>query len=401
MKRVYFENFFRDLTTVSNTDILLLFVFIGSFWRDIVTSKKKKVLKYALNIMLILGITLLTLYLIFKDNEPGKIFKQIGEADGRWLGLAAILMVIFVCGESVQFRMLFKGMKQKISMVKCILLSNIGFFYSQITPGASGGQPVQIIYMTKLGVNAFVSTLVCMMVTIVYKFMLVLLFILALILRTELVGGAIRDVIIFFIIGIICQLGFAAFLLICVLKPSFASWIVGIAIKLGTKLHIIKNPAALQQKADHSIQQYEAASDFLKENKHVMFKMAGITFIQRMAYFAVTFCVAMALRVENCDFISIVSLQVVLSLAVDVLPIPGASGVNEYVFVRLQTLIFGSSLVSAGLLMNRGITYYLLAAVTGVFSIIAHFYFGSEAKKLKTEEVSSEEPVAENDDLKE
>ncbi|MBP5533256.1 MAG: flippase-like domain-containing protein [Lachnospiraceae bacterium] len=355
------------------------------------TSAKKKVLKYALNIILILGITTLTLYLIFKDNEPSAILKQIGEADGRWLGLAVILMVIFVCSESVQLRMLFKGMKQKISMVKCILLSNIGFFYSQITPGASGGQPVQILYMTKLGVNAFVSTLVCMMVTIVYKFILVFLFFLALILRTELVGGAIRDVIIFFVIGIICQLGFAAFLLICVLKPAFASWIVGICIKLGTKLHIIKKPDELKAKADHSIQQYEAASDFLKKNKHVMIKMAGITFVQRIAYFAVTFCVAMALRVENCDFISVVSLQIVLSLAVDVLPIPGASGVNEYVFVRLQTLIFGSSLVSAGLLLNRGITYYLLAVVTGIFTLIAHFYFGSEAKKLKNGNASQQD----------
>ena len=146
---------------------------------------------------------------------------------------------------------------------------------------------------------------------------------------------------------------------------------MGICIKLGTKLHIIKKPDELKAKADHSIQQYEAASDFLKKNKHVMIKMAGITFVQRIAYFAVTFCVAMALRVENCDFISVVSLQ--------------------YVFVRLQTLIFGSSLVSAGLLLNRGITYYLLAVVTGIFTLIAHFYFGSEAKKLKNGNASQQD----------
>ena len=74
----------------------------------------KKFLKYALNILLILGITALTLHLLFKDNEPKKIFAQIKDADGRWLGIAALLMIVFVCGESVQFRMLFKGMKQKV-----------------------------------------------------------------------------------------------------------------------------------------------------------------------------------------------------------------------------------------------------------------------------------------------
>lgn len=342
----------------------------------------KKFLKYALNIILILGITALTLHLLFKDNEPAKIFEQIKEADCRWLGLAGLLMVIFVCGESVQFRMLFKGMKQKVSMIKCILLSNIGFFFSQITPGASGGQPLQIIYMTKLGVNAFVSTLVCMLVTLVYKLVLVILFFTALILRPSLVGGAISDVIVFFVIGIVCQLAFGSFLLICVLKPAFASWIVEKAIKLGTKIKLVKNPEGLYEKAENSIKQYEAASDFLKKNKHVMVKMALITIVQRIAYFAVTFCVARALHVEDCDIVDVIALQVVLSLAVDILPIPGASGVNEIVFVRLQTMIFGG-MVSAGLLLNRGITYYLFAVVTGIFTLVAHLYFNKVAKERK------------------
>lgn len=350
----------------------------------------KKFLKYALNILLILGITVLTLHLLFKDNEPKQIFNQIKEADCRWLGIAGLLMVVFLCGESVQFRMLFKGMKQKVSMVKCILLSNIGFFFSQITPGASGGQPLQIIYMTKLGVNAFVSTLVCMLVTLVYKLVLVILFFTALILRPALVGGAISDVIVFFVIGIVCQLAFGSFLLICVLKPSFASWIVETAIKIGAKLKIVKHPDKLSEKAENSIKQYEAASDFLKKNKHVMVKMAFITIVQRVTYFAVTFCVARALHINNCNIIDVIALQIVLSLAVDILPIPGASGVNEIVFVRLQQMIFGG-MVSAGLLLNRGITYYLFALVTGIFTLVAHLYFGKIAKARKNGEDSQED----------
>ena len=342
----------------------------------------KKFLKYTFNILLILGITVLTLHLLFKDNEPKKIFAQIKDADCRWLGVAGLLMVMFLCGESVQLRMLFKGMKQKVSMLKCILLSNIGFFFSQITPGASGGQPLQIIYMTKLGVNAFVSTLVCMLITLVYKLVLVILFFTALILRPALVGGAISDVILFFVIGIVCQLAFGSFLLLCVLRPSFASWIVESAIKIGAKLKIVKHPDKLSEKAENSIKQYEAASDFLKKNKHVMVKMAFITIVQRIAYFSVTFCVARALHVNDCNIIDVISLQIVLSLAVDILPIPGASGANEIVFVRLQTMIFGT-MVSAGLLLNRGITYYLFALVTGIFTLVAHLYFNKLAKERK------------------
>ena len=349
----------------------------------------KKIIKYILNVLLIIGITYLALYTLFKDNEPGKILKEIRDCDVKWLIVAAVLMVVFVCAESVQFRMLFKGMKQKVSLMKSILLSNIGFFFSQITPSASGGQPLQIIYMTKLGVNAFVSTLVCMMVTLVYKLTLVFLFILALILRPVLVGEAISDVLAFFIVGILFQAGFAFFLLACVLKPALALKVVNAFITLGAKLHIVKNPEETKGKAATSIQQYEMASDFLKKNPHIMVKMAVITFLQRLAYFSVAFCVAMALKVEGCTFLDVVALQIVLSLAVDMLPIPGASGANEILFMRLQQTIFGPA-VYAGVLLNRGFTYYLLTIVTSFFTLFAHIYFKKIKARLDLENRASQ-----------
>jgi len=352
-----------------------------------VNATLKKFLKYSLNVLLIVGITWLALHALFKDNEPGRILSMIRHADRRWLLIAVGLMVIFVCAESVQFRMLFKGMKEKVSLIKCIFLSNIGFFFSQITPGASGGQPLQVVYMTKLGVNAFVSTLVCMMITLVYKLTLVLLFIIALVMRPAFVGSAISDVLVFFIIGILIQSSFGLFLLVCVFKPSLALWVVNKFIGLGTKLHIVKKPEVTRAKAENSIKQYEAASDFIKKNMHIMLKMAIITFFQRLAYFLVAFCVAMALRVPGVDVVEVVILQVILSIAVDMLPIPGASGANEILFVRLQTMVFGQS-VSAGLLLNRGITYYFLTLVTGIFTLIGHLWFKCIAKKKNMEKQS-------------
>lgn len=349
----------------------------------------KKIIKYTINVLLIIGITVIALNILFKDNEPGAILREITEADYRWLLVAVVLMVGFVCAESIQMRMLLKGMKQKVSLFKCILLSNIGFFFSQITPSASGGQPLQIVYMTKLGVNGFVSTLVCMMVTLVYKLTLVGLFIIILIIQPGFVLSSIHDVLFFFIIGILIQAGVGFFLLACVLKPSLAMGVVTKSISLGTKLHIVRHPEETRQKAETSIKQYVAASDFLKKNTHIMWKMAIITFLQRLAYFSVAFCVAMALNVEECNFLKIVSLQIILSLAVDMLPLPGASGANEILFTTLQSEIFKNK-VSAGLLLNRGITYYLLAIVTGVFTLFAHLYF----KKIRS---GSQAPAQEED----
>ena len=54
-------------------------------------------------------------------------------------------------------------------------VSSVGFFFSCITPSASGGQPMQIYYMKKEKIPIPVSTVVLMIVTITYKLVLVVI----------------------------------------------------------------------------------------------------------------------------------------------------------------------------------------------------------------------------------
>lgn len=337
------------------------------------STRTKKLLKYGINILIIAILSFIAAKIIFKNNEPREIWNQVKQAKIGWLILAAVLMLLFVCGESVILHRLFKGLKQSISGVKCIFLAFIEFFYSQITPGASGGQPVQIFYMGRCGVNAFVSTLVCMVVTLEYKFMLVVLCVIAFLFRPTLCWNAISEVWVLFIIGVIMQAGFAAFLLIAVMKPAIANWIINTLVKLGIKLHIIRHPDNIIKKASESLAQYEQASVYLKQNKKVFLYAFVVTFFQRLAYYSVTFCVAMALGID-CNYIDVVSLQLMLSMSVDALPIPGATGVNELVFGKLQVWIFGEAKVAAGLLLNRGFTYYLLAIESGIMTLIGHLF---------------------------
>ena len=50
------------------------------------------------------------------------------------------------------------------TLPRCIQYSFIGFFYSGITPSATGGQPVQLYYMNKDGNRGSDSTVVLMTV---------------------------------------------------------------------------------------------------------------------------------------------------------------------------------------------------------------------------------------------
>lgn len=328
-------------------------------------------------------------YLITRDQDFGKLKSILSDADMRWLICGAFLVIVFVLLESVQLNMLFNGMNCHKSFGKCALLSNVGFFFCQITPSASGGQPMQVVYMNLIGIDVLLATLTCMIITVIYKLVLILLFLLSLLVRPALVYGAISDVTFLFVVGLLLQIGFMVFLMVCVFRPSLAASVLDSLITLGVKTKILKNPEKWRIRADDSLRRYTQASNFLRNNKQVMLKMILLTTLQRLAYFTVTFCVAKALNVRNCNWFSIVAIQIVLSLAVDVFPIPGSAGLNEYVFLDLQDKLFGSGLVSAGVILNRGLTFFLLIVITGIFTIIATIYFNKIQHKYSEETESN------------
>lgn len=55
----------------------------------------------------------------------------------------------------------------------CCLYSFVGFFFSLITPSATGGQPVQLYVMKKDGLPLTVSAMLLVIATINYKLVLV------------------------------------------------------------------------------------------------------------------------------------------------------------------------------------------------------------------------------------
>ena len=311
-------------------------------------------------------------------------------------GIGAGSRVGFIFGESVQLKMLFDGMKQKVSLFKCFLLTNVEYFFAQITPGASGGQPIQMVYMTRLGIDVLVGALACMMIAVLYKMAFLLIFLCALIFRPEIVISSVSTVPILFTFGILFQLASISFLLTCILRPALASSMVNGLISFAAKLRIVKNPEKTKEKVQDSIKRYRKGSEFLKSHKLVVLRMLVYAVIQRLAYYSVTFCVAKALGIQHVDWFSVITVQAILSLSVDALPIPGAAGANELVFVNLQKRLFVSELMGAGLLLNRGITYYFLLICCCFFTILANI-FAKKKQNAVAEEVAEELSVYNND----
>lgn len=132
-----------------------------------------KLKKNVLNISFLLLLFALTLWLIFRDQDLEPILRTLKSVPAGYIVAGLVLVVLYVCGESVIIKYLLHAVNKTAPLINCIRYSFVGFFFSCITPSATGGQPAQIYYMQKQGINIPTATIILMLVTIQYKFVLV------------------------------------------------------------------------------------------------------------------------------------------------------------------------------------------------------------------------------------
>ena len=73
--------------------------------------------------------------------------------------------------------------------------------------------------------------------------------------------------------------------------------------------------------------------------------------------------------------INIVLLQGMISVAVDMLPLPGGMGISEKLFLEMFVPVFGTITLPA-MIVSRGLGYYTELLVSAVFTVVAHLMIG-------------------------
>ena len=100
---------------------------------------------------------------------------------------------------------------------------------------------------------------------------------------------------------------------------------------------------------------YQNTAAYLGTHKMVLVNVLAITFTQRFALFAATWFVYRAFHLSGISFIAIVLLQAVISVSVDMLPLPGGMGISETLFLKIFPPVFGSTLLLPAMVLSRGL----------------------------------------------
>lgn len=319
----------------------------------------------------------LTIYGVFHGEDLSSMMDAVHRADKRWLIPGIALVAFFIWGESIIIWYMMRSSGIQLKKRTCFLFSSVGFFFSCITPSASGGQPMQIYYMKKEKISIPVSTVILMIVTITYKLVLVVIGIGIAIFGRGFLHKYLEGILPVFCLGLALNIFCVTFMTILVFHPLLAKAIMVKGMKLLERLHLVKKKDGRLKKLEDSMDTYRNTAAYLKNNPFVIVKVIGITFIQRMALFAVTWFVYQAFGLHGTGFWEILFLQAVISVSVDMLPLPGGMGISETLFLNIFSPVFGGLLLP-GMVLSRGLGYYGELLISAAFTVVAQLTIGKK-----------------------
>ena len=324
--------------------------------------------KIILNAVIFILLIILTFYILFKDQNPMDIVGIIKSARVEFVFIGVFCMLIYISLEAVNIGRTLKKLNEKSNFLRNLKYALIGFFFSAVTPAASGGQPMQIYYMHKDGISVSNSTLALLLnLTSMQICTLVIAFI-SLIFNYKVLNSLL---IILFIIGVALNASALALLIIGIFSKRLSKWLVNFAIKVLTFFKI-KNVEKKKEKLEAELQKYHEGAIYIKNNKFLILKILLTTLIQFLIYYSVTYWTYRALGFSKYGMLKIISIQSILFATVSGIPSPGSVGVTEGAYTEIFRYVYPKSIMSTAVLLNRGINFYLFVLLSGIVTAFNH-----------------------------
>ena len=223
---------------------------------------------------------------------------------------------------------------------------------------------MQLYYMKKDGNALSDSSVVLMTVALLYKFVLVIIGCAMLFFWYDPLRSYLRKYFGLYILGLVLHVVLVAVLLAVMLAPEAMKRLIFQIEHFLTRIRILKPSAGRAEKIRQFIGGYQEAVHFLAKQKYRMLLVLGITFLQRCSLFLLTGLVYLGFSQQGTSLLTVMLLQASVSVAVDMLPLPGAQGITELMYCRVFSHVFSQACLMPSLYVTRGSSFYFVLVVS-------------------------------------
>ena len=272
--------------------------------------------------------------------------------------------------ETLKYLSMMKDLGERVSFKVAFETAALGKYYDCITPSGAGGQPFQIYHMHKNGYSNGASAAMPLATFLFTQLAFVLLAILVFIFQGDVVDTLAIRIPAF--LGTVCYAIVPFIILLSAFSEKTAQTIVFFFIRLGGKLHIVKNVDEKIESLTHTLHDYCTNLRMIARKKSLLIKLAVCSVIYQLAICSIPFFVLHAYKGTG-SFIHILAQTVFIYCAITIIPTPGNSGAAEGSFYLIFSQLDYSGLFW-GMLIWRFICYYS-------FIIIGILIYGYNALK--------------------
>lgn len=366
--------------------------------------KKPSKEKLIMWVLVFLALAGLTVRFLHREYSLASVLSSIKEADPIWLLPGVGAMALFFVCEGANIGRSLRLVGHNISRTDEIRYAMAGFFFSSITPSASGGQPMQLYFMHKDRLPLSHSSLALLTELTSFQAAAATLALAGLVCQRGSVlaagsgmgasagastaagpgsglagfgagpgsglaaaGGILTTAVL--AAGILISTTVLVFLLFMIFSPSAARIAISPVLWLTDKINP-QNAATVRTRLLRGICEYRRASLYITKNPCAIAKIFLTSVIQLLACFSITFCVCRSLGISGLSWVSITLCQAALYVAVSTLPLPGAVGVTEGGFAVIFASLIPPELMGVAIILSRFISFALPLVASGIGTLL-------------------------------
>lgn len=315
----------------------------------------------------------ITFFIIFHNYSFNTIYNNIKSVSIVYILICLILIILYFICQGTYFKLILKSENEDITLFKGIYYSIVEFFFSAITPSSTGGQPIQLYYMTKDKIPMRKSIIALILNTMIFKLFFVVGGILILIFFKELVfnNGLLIEML--FFLGLLIDILMIIGCLLLMYNQRIIAAILKIFYKLKNRLS--KNKKDYNNTIVEILEKYVDEAKFINENKKAIVIAIIITFIQRILLFSITYVIYRSFRFNVLNYFEILLLQIFVQIACEGIILPGGVGVSEFISKYLFKTCFEIYFTSAMVICRTLSFYFPLIILLFIILIVTKKYY--------------------------
>ncbi len=333
--------------------------------------------KFVIYVISMIVVSAITIYLLNSFGGGIDWARIIQFFFREWWGVIGLFSLLgsWMADAGVIYLLTRKGSNEKFGFFRSLKTTIIGAFFGMITPSYSGGQPMQLVYMSRCGVSLGTSTSVMVLRFVVEQSALEFMAILSLPRALHLMHRVPAVVSLAFI-GFSISTAMIVFLITFSLSRKvydkifgLFKWVVAL-FRFSKKLRPKIDDFLV--KIDKEIAQYARSAKTLSKDPWLLTSTFFLGFVSNFLIFVTVYSAIVSIGVlKNAlsSLLDVVSIQSLATMIIYFSPTPGASGVAEGGFYLFFSPIVPHRYLGTVTLEWRTLTYFIPLAI-GFFVVL-------------------------------